>query len=89
MEQIRQKLACRKDFDIGKAFLTLAAVQRAEESSGNSVKYVCRGDLDKLMKKHDHFESLQPDDISLLLSRFDLDNDGRIGINEFYHQLEP
>ena len=36
------------------------------------------------MKKHDHLKKLQPDDIQLLISRFDKDCDGKISINEFY-----
>ena len=41
------------------------------------------------MKKHDHLKKLQPDDIPLLISRFDKDCDGKISINEFYDQIEP
>ena len=89
MEQIRQKLAKRKDFDVGKAFLTLAADQRSEEQRGVVVKHIYSADVVKLMQKHDHYDSLKPLDIQLLIHRMDLDYDGRIGLNEFYQSLEP
>ena len=46
-------------------------------------------DLEMLMRKHNHIEKLQEDDLGLLLSRFDKDCDGVISINEFFDQLEP
>jgi len=81
-EAIRQKLRERKEFDVGKAFLTMAAEQRLASSS--LIKFVTPGDIAQLMRKHDHLDDLQPLDISLLMSRFDLDMDGRICVNEFY-----
>lgn len=70
--------------------MTLAAEQRAdEERSSSVVKHIYPADLIRLMKKHDHYGKLTNDDINLLMSRFDLDGDGRIGINEFYQQMEP
>ena len=36
------------------------------------------------MKKHNQFDNLYPNDLALLMSRFDKDNDMRINLNEFY-----
>lgn len=91
METMRQNLKKRKAFDAGKAFLTMAAGQREAErrctEAGISppvAKFIIASDIETLMKKHDHFKDLEEDDISLLMSRFDKDNDGRISINEFF-----
>ena len=46
------------------------------------ISYITREDIEKLMLKHNHIDDLNYDDISLLISRFDKDADGRIGINE-------
>ena len=46
------------------------------------IKYITRDDVEKLMLKHDHLDDLTYEDVSLLISRFDKDADGRIGINE-------
>lgn len=53
------------------------------------IKYLTAKDLESLMIKHEHFHELEKNDIFLLISRFDKDFDGRIGINEFYDQMEP
>jgi Ca2+-binding EF-hand superfamily protein len=58
----------------------MAAEQR--DSNAGVVKYITLTDLARLMKKHDHFDSLQPNDLNLLMSRFDKDRDGKISINE-------
>jgi len=81
MESIRQKLAKRKDFDVGKAFITMAAEQRAASNSFN-VKFLTVHDLARLMRKHDHLDNLKQQDLPLLMSRFDKDGDNRISINE-------
>lgn len=85
-ETIRQRLRERKDFDTGKAFLAMAAAQRHEEGARTQpmVRYITVSDLEKLMVKHDHYYDLEANDLLLLISRFDKDNDGRISINEFY-----
>lgn len=99
MEVIRQKLASREQFDIGKAFLTMLAAQRdgSDRDSelagayhpGGLPKFITIRDLEVLMKKHNHFDSLEQDDLPLLISRFDRDVDGRISLNEFFEQMEP
>lgn len=91
MEAIRQSLRERKNFDVGKAFHIMAANQRAqgEDRIPPMIKYLTARDLESLMIKHEHFHDLEKKDILLLISRFDKDNDGRIGINEFYDQMEP
>jgi len=99
MEVIRQKLAARKEFDIGKAFLTMLAAQRDGSDRDASpagaylpsglAKFITFRDLEVLMKKHNHFDSLDHDDLELLISRFDKDGDGRISVNEFFEQVEP
>jgi Ca2+-binding EF-hand superfamily protein len=47
-------------------------------------KYILYSDLERVLKTHNHFDNLERDDISLLISRFDRDGDGRIEFNEFY-----
>ena len=91
MEKIRQKLKERKDFDIGKAFLTLAQAQREVDNGipQQGSKHILYSDLERVMKAHKHFENLERDDLHLLISRFDRDGDGRIELNEFYEQMEP
>ena len=88
-EAIRQKLKERKDFDVGKAFLALAITERENErryrDSGvipHVQKYITYSDIARMMKTHNHFDDLEADDINLLISRFDKDVDGRIGLNE-------
>jgi len=91
MESIRQSLRERKNFDVGKAFHTMAAAQRAqgEDRIPPMIKFLTVRDLGSLMVKHEHYHELEKNDLLLLISRFDKDNDGRIGINEFYDQMEP
>lgn len=99
MEVIRQKLASREQFDIGKAFLTMLSAQRdgADHDShfsgayhpGGYPKFIIIQDLDALMRKHHHTDKLQEDDLELLISRFDRDCDGVISLNEFFEQLQP
>lgn len=69
----------------------MAAAQRAqgEDRVPPMIKYLTAKDLESLMIKHEHFHELEKNDIFLLISRFDKDFDGRIGINEFYDQMEP
>ena len=76
---------------MGKAFHTMAAAQRAEgeHSVPPMIKYLTHRDIESLMIKHEHFHELEKNDIGLLISRFDKDNDGRISLNEFYDQMEP
>ena len=45
-------------------------------------KYITHNDVIRIMKTHNHFDDLEPDDIHLLISRFDKDADGRISLNE-------
>ena len=79
----------RKDFDAGKAFLTCAACQRQDSDQSNLVKHIYMNDLVTLMKKHNKFDSLEPMDLALLMSRFDRDGDGRISLNEWFEQIQP
>lgn len=51
---------------------------------GGFPKYITVRDLEVLMKKHNHYDSLEEDDLELLISRFDKDNDRRISLNEFF-----
>ena len=79
----------RKDFDVGKAFLALAFTERENERRYQEAgvlpqvqKYITHNDVIRIMKTHNHFDDLEPDDIHLLISRFDKDADGRISLNE-------
>ena len=99
MEVIRQKLASRPEFDIGKAFLTMLAAQRdgSDHDSqmagafhpGGFPKFITVRDLEVLMKRHNHVDALEEGDLELLISRFDKDGDGAISLNEFFEQMEP
>ena len=65
MEAIRQRLQERKDFDVGKAFLTMATDQR--EARGDRqpvpvVRQVTLKDLERLMIRHDHYHELDQND---------------------------
>ena len=60
-ESIRQRLQERKDFDVGKAFLTMAIDQREQRGDREPapvVRYVTLKDLERLMIRHDHFHDL-------------------------------
>ena len=84
---------------IGKAFLTMLAAQRDGSDRDSQMagayhpsglpKFITIRDLEVLMKKHNHFDALEPDDLELLISRFDKDCDCMISINEFFEQMEP
>lgn len=52
-------------------------------------KFIIVSDIEALMLKHKKLKDLDDDDILLLMSRFDKDNDGRISINEFFDQIQP
>ena len=56
---------------------------------GGVPKFITIHDLAVLMQKHNHFDKLEPDDLELLISRFDRDADGAISINDFFDQMEP
>lgn len=61
MESIRQTLRERKNFDVGKAFHTLAAAQRAdgENRVPPMIKYLTARDIESLMIKHEHYHELE------------------------------
>ena len=66
----------------------MAACQRQDDQSG-VIKHIYMNDLVTLMKKHNKFDSLEPMDLALLMSRFDRDGDGRISLNEWHDQILP
>ena len=51
---------------------------------GGVARYITFDDVARLMKKHDHYDDFdrEGDDIRLLISRFDRDGDGKIGVDE-------
>lgn len=57
MEQMRQKLQERKEFDVSAAFLTMAAAQRSDDPYAR-VKMLSVCDLQKLMINHEQISNL-------------------------------
>ena len=71
----------RPNFSAERAFNTLAVEQVRFEGTA-SIDFITYRDLNLLMEKHNHNNSLEQLDLRLLIERFDKDNDGKIGKNE-------
>ncbi len=89
MEAIRNNLKARKDFDICKAFHTIYKCNKNDSKLYEKQAFITGINIKYLMKKHRQNFQIDDEDIRLIISRFDRDNDGKISTFDFHESMVP